>query len=65
MKSARVKSSNKDSAVLPDQRERWGTVSIFALWVRDLGHVNVPLVICAAVVHLLKRKELLPVQGCY
>lgn len=41
-----------------------GAVSIFALWVRDLGHVNVPLVIRAAVVYLLKRKELLLVQGC-
>lgn len=59
------KELKKDSAVLPEQRERWGAVSILALWVRDLGHINVLLVIRAAGVYLLKRKELLLVQGCW
>lgn len=53
----------KDNAVLPEHGERWWTVTVFALYVHDLGHINVPPEIRAAVVYVLRGKELLLVQG--
>ena len=58
------KEVKKDSDMLPEQRKRLGAVSVFALRVHDLGRINVPLVIRATVVNLLKSKELSLVRGC-